>query len=315
MIYWKELLLALESPKLSKETESEILFLWVDDMKAEDTIKDHIQERLKEGISPETLNTVFTNIYSSSDLEGLGETFNNALISPYLHKKYVEHFYHVLNNDTRVLYQNYRKNLLDSLMFHVVHGKSLPVAIEIVNDLIDKTKFNQNQIYVALIHSYMNADKRPLLPPLFDLLGNEVLYGLLGPTAGKEINVFSELIRYADKNDFMSYASSNMTDESALSKAIMTELSSYHLIYYLNNHLNFFKLVFNTSVEKPLLYDFVIDRLIDEKQFHIIIRSAEFQPKKKILKILLAKSDTGFVDAFYKAYKNDPEIKTFLPFT
>ena len=176
---WQELLSALEDPQYSSEVEEAILQLWIEGSKAEDIIQSHIQTRLKEGISPELLNNIFNNIYLSKDLEGLGETFNTAIISPFLRGNYIEHFYHILNNDTRKLSQTNRKSLLDNLMFHLVHGKSPREALDVSNSLIDKTKYDQQQIHIALLTSYYNAGKRSLIPGLFDLLGHEIAYSLI----------------------------------------------------------------------------------------------------------------------------------------
>lgn len=312
---WKDLLSALESPQYTPDVETTILQLWIEESKAEDIILNHIQLRLKEGISPELLNNVFKNICNSKDLEGLGETFNNAIIGPFLHGNYVEHFHYVLHNDMRQLNFTYRKSLLDNLMFHIVHGKSVPEAINIVKGLIGKSKYTESEIYISLVYSYMNAGKRPLLPGLFEILGDKVNYELMSKTAIKDTNIFHELLRYLETSSFMSYAVTNTTDESLLAKSIMNEMSTYHLCYNLNSSKLFFKLLFETSTEKPLLWNFIIDKMFEEKQYDIIVRTAEYQPKKKILKILLEKADASVIDYFYKTYKNDPEIKTFLPFT
>lgn len=315
MTNWKELLSALEDPQYSSAVEEAILQLWVEDDKAEDIIQSYIQTRLKEEISPEILNNIFNNIYLSKDLEGLGETFNTALISPFLKGNYVEHFYHVLNNDPRELNRTNRKSLLDNLMFHLVHGKSTIEALEVSNSLVGKIKYDQHQIYVSLISAHLNAGKRQLVPGLFDLLGHEVNYDMMHRTIAKETAIFTQLMIYLDGDEFQAYATSKTTDESPLGQSIINEMSTYHLSYYLNNNKSFCRMLFDTTIEKPLLWASIIDKLVEAKSFPLLIKIAEHQPKKKILKILLTKSEPRYVDDFYKTYKNDPEVKTFLPFT
>lgn len=310
---YSDLFLQLEVANVPTSILDQLEKYALDDKEAhllEAIFNSHLNRRLIENVSLESIANLMVAIYSRPVFNNLALEFNGVITRQLLHKTDQRKYFYYLISINRSTDPN---RLLGCALRQLSFMNNSQATI-IFRDLAKILSINEVDLILTVMSSAFGNGRVSYLIQLFEESSLENQFILLIKSLDGGYDFYIELARNLyDRALYEKLDSSvvNNGDNSLFCKALRnTSLSIIDLerCIYVND------ILIKRKDLIPKTVDFLFEKANIENHYRFLLNFANLFSKRKVLQVISKLDDSEMVDIFFKKYANDPEVSHLKAF-